>query len=34
MADVDDSSDADDEEELVGCFGEEDDEDLWFMDGM
>ena len=27
------SSNADDEEELVGCFGEEDDEDFWFMDG-
>ena len=33
MAAVDDSSDADDEGELVGCFGEEDDEDFWFTDG-
>ena len=32
MAAVDDSSDADDEGELVGCFGEEDDEDFWFTD--
>ena len=30
MAAVDDSSDADDEGEWAGCFGEEDDEDLWF----
>ena len=33
MAAVDDSSDVDDKEELVGCFGEEDNEDFWFMDG-
>ena len=33
MAAVDDSSDADDEGELAGCFGEEDDEDFWFTDG-
>ena len=33
MAAVNDSSDADDEGELVGCFGEEDDEDFWFTDG-
>ena len=33
MAAVDDSSDADDEGELVGCFGEEDHDDFWFMDG-
>ena len=30
---MDDSSDADDERELVGCFGEEDDEYFRFMDG-
>ena len=30
MAAVDDSSNADDEGEWAGCFGEEDDEDLWF----
>ena len=33
MAAVDDSSDADDEEKLVGCFGEEANEDFWFTDG-
>ena len=33
MAAVDDSNDADNEGELVGCFGEEDDEDFWFTDG-
>ena len=33
MAAVDDSSNADDEGELVGCFGEEDNEDLWFKGG-
>ena len=32
MAVVDDSSDADNGGELVGCFGEEDDKDFWFMD--
>ena len=32
MAAVDDSSNADDDEELVGCFGEEDNEDFWFTD--
>ena len=33
MAAVDDSSNADNEGELVECFGEEDDEDLWFKGG-
>jgi hypothetical protein len=33
MAAVDDSSDVDGKEELVGCFGEEDNKDFWFMDG-
>ena len=33
MAAVDDSSDADDEGELVGYFGEEDDEGFWFTNG-
>jgi hypothetical protein len=33
MAAMDDSSNADDEGELVGCFGEEDNEDFWFTDG-
>ena len=33
MAAVDDSSNADNEGELVGCFGEEDNEDFWFIDG-
>ena len=33
MAAVDNSSGADDEGELVGCFGEEDNEDFWFTDG-
>ena len=33
MSAVDDSSNADNEGELVGCFGEEDDEDFWFTDG-
>ena len=32
MAAVDDSSDADNEGELVRCFGEEDNEDFQFMD--
>ena len=32
MAAMDDSSDADDEGELVGCFGEEDNKDFWFTD--
>ena len=32
MAAVDDSSNADNEGELIGCFGEEDDEDFWFTD--
>ena len=32
MAAMDDSSDADNEGELVGCFGEEDNKDFWFMD--
>ena len=30
---VDDYSDADDEEELVGFFEEEDNEEFWFTDG-
>ena len=33
MADMDDSSNADNEGELVGYFGEEDNEDFWFTDG-
>ena len=33
MAAMDNSGNADNEEELVGCFGEEDDEDFWFTDG-
>ena len=33
MAAVDDSSDADNEGKLVGCFGEKDHEDFWFIDG-
>ena len=33
MAAVDDSSNTDDEGELVGCFGEENNEELWFTDG-
>ena len=33
MAAVDDSSDADNEGELVGCFGEKDNKDFWFTDG-
>jgi hypothetical protein len=32
MAAVDNSSDADNEGELVGCFGEEDNKGFWFMD--
>ena len=33
MAAMDDSSNAGDERELVGCFGEEDNKDFWFTDG-
>ena len=33
MAAMDDSSNAYDEGELVGCFREEDDKDFWFTDG-
>ena len=33
MAAMDNSGNADNEEELVGCFGEEDNEDFWFTDG-
>ena len=34
MAAVDNSSNADDEGGLVKCFGENDNEDFWFMDGQ
>ena len=33
MAPMNNSSDADDEGELVECFGEKDEEDFWFTDG-
>ena len=33
MAAMNNSSDTDDEEELVGCFREEANEDFWFTDG-
>ena len=32
MAAMNNTSDADDEGELVGCFGEKDNEDFWFTD--